>query len=224
MLHQFVLEYSHYPYMRPGFAGAFCYEALRVPPLLPEFLSPPVQIVVQSLPPAESWPIWASAAATLIGSFGGALIGGLVAYRGALKANSRLVRQSKLEECLTLIDDMESVHVSNLKMLSNVLRRGGTLENAQSLINVFEHSNNVEVAKKIKSIAKLHAPEVSDYADKLLTQALFANQLFQDISLRRWVGSQDSVNNLRDHSFELSKKISLLCSEIEKKIIHKAKT
>ncbi|WP_433925058.1 hypothetical protein ACN06F_09150 [Vreelandella sp. 21] len=195
-----------------------------MPPLLPEYLSQPVQIVVQSLPPGEPWPIWLAAAATLLGSFGGALIGGLVAYRGTLKANSRLVRQSKLEECLTLIDDMESVHASNLKTLSNVLRRGGSIENAQAVIAGFDRFKNVEVAKKIKSIAKLHAPETNDCADMLLTQAHFANQLFKEISLKSWAGSQDGVDNLRGHSLELGNKISLLCSEIEKKIIHKAKS
>jgi methyl-accepting chemotaxis protein len=54
-----------------------------VPPWLPEYLPETIKVIVESLPKAdapERWPIWLSAGATLFGSFGGALLGGIVAY------------------------------------------------------------------------------------------------------------------------------------------------
>lgn len=54
-----------------------------MPPLLPEYLPETIKVIVESLPESsnpERWPIWVSAGATLLGSFGGALLGGIVAY------------------------------------------------------------------------------------------------------------------------------------------------
>ncbi|WP_404466247.1 hypothetical protein LG331_08150 [Vreelandella aquamarina] len=78
-----------------------------MPPLLPEYLNQPFQVAVRSLPPTEWWPVWVAAGATLLGSFGGAWIGGRVAYRSTVKANNALLERQKLEEALALILDIE---------------------------------------------------------------------------------------------------------------------
>lgn len=76
-----------------------------MPPLLPEYLSQPIQVIVQSLPEPTEWPVWLSSElATLIGSFGGALIGGLVAYLGTLKAHSKTLKREKGEQILVGIE------------------------------------------------------------------------------------------------------------------------
>lgn len=78
-----------------------------MPPLLPEYLSQPVQVAVQSIPPTEWWPVWVAAGATLVGSFGGALVGGRVAYKSAVKANDALLRRQRLEEALSIVSEIE---------------------------------------------------------------------------------------------------------------------
>ncbi len=77
-----------------------------MPPLLPDSLRDPTHIILQASP--TDWPpVVVAALATLIGSFGGALIGGLVAYRGTLRANSLLLKRQKLEEALGIVENFD---------------------------------------------------------------------------------------------------------------------
>ncbi|WP_445012185.1 hypothetical protein [Vreelandella stevensii] len=77
-----------------------------MPPLLPEYLSQPLDVAIQSFPSTDWWPIWFAAIATLLGSFGGAWVGGRYAYKSTVKANAELLKRQRLEEALTIVNDM----------------------------------------------------------------------------------------------------------------------
>ncbi len=134
-----------------------------MPPLLPEYLSQPVQVAIQSLPSADSWPVWLSAAATLLGSFGGALLGGVVAYKSTIKANSALLKRQKLEEALTIVLDVKTPIHSMERMIS------------LSSWGEFQEENNERAAKLIAAVdyKKIQRLEtlLRIYGDKLFFDA-----------------------------------------------------
>lgn len=124
-----------------------------MPPLLPEYLSQPVQIVVQSVPPTDWWPVWVAASATLIGSALGAALGGLVAYRGTIKANHSLIKRAKLEEALSLITQLDfdtniiSTYIEGLPL--GVRLDGGEVMDAIKIVNS-------DVALQLKTLLSLY--------------------------------------------------------------------
>tara|TARA_R110001599_G_scaffold275738_1_gene477006 strand:+ start:11799 stop:12392 length:594 start_codon:yes stop_codon:yes gene_type:complete len=77
-----------------------------VPPLPPEYLPETIKVIVESLPKVdapERWPIWLSAGATLLGSFGGAIVSGWVGYKGTRIAYVKAERKDKLEKIYLML-------------------------------------------------------------------------------------------------------------------------
>ncbi|MDP4557983.1 hypothetical protein Q9247_09835 [Halomonas meridiana] len=75
-----------------------------MPPLLPEYLSQPVQVVIQS---SADWQVWVGAGATLLGAAIGAAGGSIGAYIASNKANRKHARRHKLGEALSLVIEIE---------------------------------------------------------------------------------------------------------------------
>ncbi len=145
-----------------GFAGAFHHEALQVPPLLPEYLDQavmqslpePIHIVIQSLP--TDWNlICVTAAATVLGSFGGALIGGLVAYKGTMKANNSLLKRQKLEEALAIIIDLKSP-VKNMALKLSISSFGDGGVKDSKFINNNISITNYQDAKRLETLLRIY--------------------------------------------------------------------
>ncbi|MGE6778276.1 hypothetical protein ACQKFL_11615 [Vreelandella titanicae] len=67
-----------------------------MPPLLPEYLSKPLQIVVEA-PTTDWWPVILGAAATVGGAALGAYLGARYSYRATIKAQSDIDLVNKLE-------------------------------------------------------------------------------------------------------------------------------
>ncbi len=79
------------------------YEALKLPPLLPEHLQP-VQVVVQS---TADWQVWVGAGTTLIGAAIGAGLGSVGAYIATNRAHRLHTRRHKIREALLVVGELE---------------------------------------------------------------------------------------------------------------------
>ncbi|MGY0552366.1 hypothetical protein ACW17M_04045 [Vreelandella sp. 2A-K22] len=77
-----------------------------MPPLLPEYLNQPVQIVVQSQQ-TDWWALVAAGLFTLVGAALGAWYGGRSAYKNTVKAQIDAVKRQKLEEALSIVYQLE---------------------------------------------------------------------------------------------------------------------
>ncbi|MDW0357703.1 hypothetical protein Q8G38_00065 [Halomonas venusta] len=145
-----------------------------MPPLLPEYLSQPIQVIVQSLPEPTEWPVWLSSElATLIGSFGGALIGGLVAYLGTLRAHSKTLKREKGEQILVGIEQC----VAQIKNCDHY-RGQNTINSSMAFDDYYpKHDLEAQVDKAIKVSTEFialtnlyfrsHSSQVSAVSDSL---------------------------------------------------------
>lgn len=77
-----------------------------MPPLLPEYLNQPAQVVLQSQ--QTDWlALMAAGLFTLVGAGLGAWYGGRAAYRNTVKAQHSIIQRQKLEEAMSIILDLE---------------------------------------------------------------------------------------------------------------------
>lgn len=91
-----------------------------MPPLLPEYLREPVQVIVESSISVDT--DWWTIAGTVAGTLAGALLGGLVAYRGTIRANKRALKREKAEQayigimnCIALVKNCDRYRAENSK-------------------------------------------------------------------------------------------------------------
>ncbi|MCA8865305.1 MULTISPECIES: hypothetical protein [unclassified Halomonas] len=136
-----------------------------MPPLLPEYLSQPVQIAVQTVSITDWWPVWVAAAATLIGSFGGAWIGGRVAYRSAVKANQELLRRQKLEEILMIVGDLED---KLLPVVGSIIVDSDKFTDAE-ILRIKEASKKIEfsLTMKLRMLLKVYSSDLVERSNML---------------------------------------------------------
>ncbi|MGE6778215.1 hypothetical protein ACQKFL_11305 [Vreelandella titanicae] len=148
-----------------------------MPPLLPEYLSQPVQVAVQSVPPNDLWPVWVAAAATLIGSALGAALGGLVAYRGTIKANHSLIKRAKLEEALSLITQLDfdtnmiSVYIKGLPLGESL--DGDEVFDAVKVVNS-------DVALRLKTVLSLYDDLLYEEVTRFYSELFYYLKLLDD--------------------------------------------
>ena len=119
-----------------------------MPPLLLEYLREPVQVVVQSLPDNEIWPIYLSALATLVGSFGGALLGGWAAYKGTKKVYLESERKAKLEKIYLELFSCRRKYIDLLKGVQHVADR----DDYKATLSSRLHSLACEVTAEMNDI------------------------------------------------------------------------
>ncbi|TVU89407.1 hypothetical protein [Vreelandella titanicae] len=193
-----------------------------MPPLLPEYLSQPVQIVIQS--PSTDWFIvLAGGAFTLAGAAFGAWLGARGAYKSTLKANRSIVNQSKLEECLKLIDEMQVIYTPVLRSLGSMPNAHGLVE-AKAHVSIINPEAMVDLARRIHTLAKLHALPLLMKAERLVVMSLHARALIEDINARLGGGSENTIHDWRSHSSELAKWAHELCVDMESYIVKNART
>lgn len=159
-----------------------------MPPLLPEYLSQPVQVVVQSVPPTEWWPVWVAAGATLVGSFGGALVGGRVAYKSAVKANDALLRRQKLEEALMVVSDIEEKLSPIMGSIS--ADASGLTDGGRKRIKESSKMLNFSLTLKLRTLLKIYKPDLADTANALHIRLVLVQSRARNIE------------SLDDHSLE----------------------
>lgn len=192
-----------------------------MPPLLPEYLSQPVQVVIGSSISVDTDLL--AIAATVVGSASGALIGGLVAYIGTMRANRALVRQAKLEEYLTLVAEIQSVYQPVLYSLRSMPSTLG-ISPAKEIIEPFSAKELVDITKKINTLSRLHAKPLLEDSHKLLRVSCEVKGLFKSIDDRLGGGGVDIISNMSGHAASLSNSLHQICSDMEKYLIKKAKT
>lgn len=197
-----------------------------MPPLLPEYLSQPVQIVYQS--PSTDWEaIIAGGLFTLLGAAAGAGLGGWVAYRASIRAGQKIVNQSKVEEALTLLSRIDFFRRKNLSLFA------GRLPNSDSaaIWTAMNHDNAFNAlldSEKLLGLMKLHAPESVDEANKLIEQlkdAVAHCDTFKSIDTPPLTLPKRRLRKqLSESAREQCSHIYQLCSSIESKLLNRAKT
>lgn len=166
-----------------GFAGAFYHEALQVPPLLPEYLNHPVQIVVQSSP---DWQLWVGAGATLLGAAIGAGLGAWGAYKSSLKAGIGLQRRDKLEQSLTLIDDIGRSWGEVLAQINDCLRQDD-MQAARDIVWENYASLDYKLCQELRLLARLYSNNAAaDLASNIETNVYLAWSHLTDIKSGRY--------------------------------------
>lgn len=193
-----------------------------MPPLLPEYLSLPFQIVVEA-PPTDWWVVTAGGLFTLIGAGLGAGLGGWVAYRGTLKANRSIVKQSKLEECMALVDEIKVTHLRKLRELRRCLKAGG-ISSARHVIDDIHIKDMFESATKVHALTRLHAPGIERKADQLVVRMHFLSDMLTKISSHTLRENEDSIDELSKELGKLVNAMGTLCNDIEIHIFDHAKT
>lgn len=193
-------------------------------PLLPEYLPKAVQIVVES--PSSDW--W-SIAATVFGAALGAGVGGWVAYKGTLKANRSLVNQSKLEECLTLVDQMRNDYESALRDLGVISEAHGLSSAeanaiAKDVIGKSELDGMVSLARQIHTLVKLHAHPIFRQAERLVLMSVNSRSLFAYIDNCLDAGDPYNVADWCGQSLEYAKWVNEYSNQMERYLVEKAKT
>ncbi|WP_339118848.1 hypothetical protein [Halomonas sp. BMC6] len=146
-----------------------------------------------------------------------------MAYKSAVKANLSIVNQGKLEECLTLIYEIESVYWEKLDQIRRIPKNHGLVE-AQAVVGTSDPEGVVKTAAKVHTLIKLHSPQMKSKAQMLLARAMISRDLFNYLNDRRGEGSEDAGEGWRGISSELAIAIAELCSEIKKHLENKAKT
>ncbi|XUO84191.1 hypothetical protein RVM27_00365 [Halomonas sp. KM007] len=159
-------------HLRLGIAGAFCYEALRVPPLLPEYLPKTVQIVVEST--STDWSaLIAAGLFTLLGAFLGALYGGRSAYKNTFKAQNAAIKRQKLEEALALVFDIESQAGPLSHVVSMVAVSEGWKPGKVDKLRKLGQSINLEEVHRLKVLLKVYDGKSLFYNANVLHVLLF---------------------------------------------------
>lgn len=111
-------------------------------------------IVVSS---GTDWgPVILGALATLAGAFGGAWLGGKKGYEASLQAGKELTRQSKMEECLVLLHQMERYCTNDLDPVVTSLRKK-EIEEAKEKFRPEEMNSFEYKADLVRSLIRLHA-------------------------------------------------------------------
>ena len=137
-----------------------------MPPLLPEYLSQPVKIIVET-PSAESWPVWVGAAATLCGAALGAWLGAKGAYRAAEKASKAEFRRQGLKEALYVADQID---LDVLKFVGSIIGdASGVSDGGAARIKETSQLIDLSLTIRLRSLLKLHHKELSDKANSLHT-------------------------------------------------------
>ncbi|MCF2911899.1 hypothetical protein [Halomonas sp. Cn5-12] len=141
-----------------------------MPPLLPEYLSQPVQIIVQTAS-ADTWPVWVGAAATLggaaIGAGLGAWLGAKGAYSATDKANKAEFRRQGLKEALQMADRID-LEVKRF-VVSIQSDASGLYDGGPERIKVTARNLDLDLTIQLRSLLKPHHKSLSEAANELHT-------------------------------------------------------
>lgn len=130
---------------------------------LPPVLAHAPVVIQQS---TDWWPIIIGALATLGGAFGGAWFGARGAYRASVAAGKDMARQSKLEEALCLVDDIERKGDEYLDLLLTSLSMVGVQGAKEMLDDKLIESFFIK-AERVYILVKLHANVAEEDAQRL---------------------------------------------------------
>ncbi|MGP8291768.1 hypothetical protein ACT3OH_16000 [Vreelandella zhanjiangensis] len=156
-----------------------------MPPLLPEYLSQPVQIVIQS--PSTEWgPVLIGAAATLIGAAVGAGLGAFFSYRAALRASQRAFALDKAEALYSLAEscksDLRKWHHYYSKIPSSVM-----FQEQQEKNNLY--SETVERFDKLYEQLHIYANDNNIDRNYLLkSHSIWRNLLYKELHRHEHMG------------------------------------
>lgn len=184
-----------------------------MPPLLPEPLNQPVQIVVQSQP-TDWWSIGATVVGTLLGAALGAGLGAWGSYKATVKAGYGQVRRAKIEEALSIIsgykkDDLKLAHETHCLIHSGLLTKASTKARNELC------REDVLVSSRLSVLASVYFEHLQDMVDELAKVLFVTRDLLSDIGNKLNEGlAGEYINVLRDFKKSLSKCIERLHSAL----------
>lgn len=165
-----------------------------MPPLLPDLLNQPVQIVVQSSSP-DWWGIGGTIVGAALGAGLGAWLGAVGARKAAFKAGVGLTRQSKIEEVLILLDEVTKAGDFYLEVVESCLRMTQTIHQAKENCDIENVSVLQEKAEKIYVLVRLHAPVAVEDAERVIASFKIME------SLKRQIKAQPNVQHETNENF-----------------------
>lgn len=149
-----------------------------MPPLLPEYLSQPVQMAINSLPkptqvvvqsvPTDWWSIGSTFTGTLLGAGLGAGLGALMAYRSTVKANLSLLRRQKLEEALITILDIEDALQIVFASVPFPIDKELSPDNRKRTSDALQEIRLVELFK-VKAIFEVYDDDLNEITSSIIT-------------------------------------------------------
>ncbi|MDT8895652.1 hypothetical protein RSO41_13425 [Halomonas sp. I1] len=165
----------------------------------------------------------AGAVATLLGAFGGAWLGGKKGYEASLQAGKELTRQSKLEECLSLLYGLERFCEDKVKKVTVELRSGRVVRAQEEwrLIDLDEFSKNEDL---VRALLKLHISSLNELAEKLSVSAQFIRDFDNDIDRLHSRSNSENVKSSREWLAENRQSLKTTCSELREAIERVAST
>lgn len=147
-----------------------------MPPLLPEYLSQPLQIVIES--PTTDWSaVVASGLFTLTGAAIGAWLGGRQGYKSALKAGQRINQQSKIEECMLLALNIQALVSENDIQTDPVGEPANKLGITDNLFDEDALKRFDEAVGRLSTLVNLHSFKCSSVAGELAKSAFYISDL-----------------------------------------------
>lgn len=183
-----------------------------MPPLLPEYLSQPLQIIVEA--PSTDWlAVTAGGLFTLIGALAGALIGALGASRVAQKSNEDHFKRQGLVSISDAVFDVEQ-EVSG-KVASIVLEALNKSDGREDRIKELASTIDASLTLRLKNLTKAYEKSLAQSAINLHNKtALFG-------ALAKKEANSDLVwpdHPLIDVGSEIQAEINVIKSQIEREI------
>lgn len=180
-----------------------------MPPLLPEYLSQPVQIVVQSS--STDWvALLAGGVFTLLGALSGAWLGAKGAYASTVKARKHELYMQKLDEIISLID-IESYKVGVwYNIFTSEFELNKPEEVRGSLIKNFpiRDSSTSNLRKNITYYCPASKSDFSKVYDLMLDAEVLVLPLTMDICC--WSDVENNIYSIRHSLLDLLNHLSVL--------------
>ncbi|MAE21207.1 MAG: hypothetical protein CMK92_02125 [Pseudomonas sp.] len=107
----------------------------------------------------------------MIGSFGGALLGGIVAYKSTVRANNFLLRRKKLEESLGIATQLEQEDISGAAAIKICLKANDIVKNHDVLQSYSAKINTVNVIR-LRTLLQIYHEESYEKANNLNTKLI----------------------------------------------------
>ncbi|MDR5904869.1 hypothetical protein [Franzmannia qiaohouensis] len=104
---------------------------------------------------APSWYDYTSLAFTLLGAFGGALVGAWGGYRASLKAGNSLLRREKLEEALWTLNEVNRSTGSFIHQLHFTYRKEGS-DAAKKLVTNEPDALDLQSLSRLKMLIEIY--------------------------------------------------------------------
>lgn len=159
----------------------------------------------------------------LVANGAGAAIGASLGGYLAFAIGRKQIRQTKLEQCITLLRDIANRNREALWDASRLLRQGHK-NDALGLLSERGVHDMVEWVEDLYTLIEVHAPKQLNQADKLLVSTRNASSVFTHLSKRHGPGNPQDNAEMGVYLTEIRVTTSKLCTDLKGALLVQAST